>query len=220
MSPVEAIVFDLDGVIIDSEAVHHRAYEIALAPFGVDQIPLDIYSEHWSNAGTGLEYAERTWPGVRGPELKARKEAIFLDLLRTEAPLRPGAARAVRELSNRWPIALATGSQRAAALSVLDRFGLRVMFREIVGREDYPNDKPAPDAYEVACRRLGCEPRRCLAIEDSIKGLQAAVQAGMPCIAVPNEYTKAGDFTAAIERLPAMTDLTVSRIERLLRPRG
>lgn len=210
----KAILFDLDGVIIDSEAVHHRAYELALAPFGVESIPFEVYAEVWSNRGVGLDYAERTYPGVKAAEVKRRKDELFLELLRREARLRPGAAAAVRELSRRWPTALATGSPRAAALHVLERFGLAQHFRAVVGREDYRREKPAPDAFVRAAELLGAATSDCLAIEDSFKGLAAAVAAGIRCIVVPNDYTRTGDFSAAQAILASMTELTCAAIER------
>ena len=216
MSP-RAILFDFDGVIVDSEAVHHRAYELALAPHGVGRIPFEIYAEHWSNRGEGLVYAERTWPGVVATELKRRKEEFFVSLLESEARLRPGAAEAVAALSERWPAALATGSVRAAATHVLGRFGLEGRFRAVVAREDYERDKPAPDAFLRAAERLGVAPVECVAIEDSMKGLAAAIAAGIPCIVVPNDYTRAGRFEGAAVTLGSMHDLTPEVVEDVFR---
>jgi HAD superfamily hydrolase (TIGR01509 family) len=210
----KAILFDFDGVIVDSEAVHHRAYELALAPFGVERIPFEIYAEHWSNLGEGLAYAERTWPGVKASELKRRKEELFVELLESAAALRPGAEEAVIALAARWPAALATGSVRAAALHVLERFALRPRFRAVVAREDYERDKPAPDAFLRAAERLGVAPAGCIVIEDSMKGLAAAIAAGIPCIVVPNDYTRAGRFDGAVARLGSMRELTPEVVER------
>jgi len=210
----KAILFDFDGVIVDSEAVHHRAYELALAPFGVEGIPFEIYAEHWSNRGDGLLYAEERWPGVRATELKRRKEELFVGLLEREAKLRPGAETALRALARRWPIALATGSVRAAADHVLDRFGLRDCFRAVIAREDYEREKPAPDAFLQAAGRLGVAAVDCVAIEDSMKGLAAAIAAGSPCIVVPNDYTRAGRFDGAVATLGSMEELVPDVIER------
>ena len=212
MRTPKAILFDLDGVIIDSEAIHHRAYEIALAPFGVDTIPFEIYAEHWSNRGEGLAYAARAW-GVDPARLKLEKEALFLDLLRREGDLRAGAKAAVSSLAARWPTALATGSERAAARHVLERFGLEACFRVVVGREDYQRDKLVPDAFLRAVVLLGVEARECVAIEDSWKGLAAARAARIPCIVVPNDYTRAAPFEGACLRLESMESLTPDVVE-------
>lgn len=209
----KAILFDLDGVIVDSEAVHHRAYELALQPFGVTGIPFETYAEHWSNRGRGLDYVARHYPGVDPTDLKRRKEAALLDLLRNDARLRPGAAIAVQRLAARWPLALATGSARAVAALVLDRFALREQFRVVVAREDYRLDKPAPDAFLKAAELVGVPPGECVVIEDSVKGLTAARAARMCCILVPNDYTRRGDFRDAQVVLDSMDELTAELVE-------
>ena len=214
---LKAILFDLDGVIVDSEAIHHRAYELALEAYGVAEIPFEIYAEHWSNRGQGLDYAVRHFPGVEAKELKRRKEAALLNLLRSEVRLRPGAGSAVRRLAGHWPLALATGSARDVAALVLDRFALRDHFRVVVAREDYCLDKPAPDAFLKAAELVGVAPDDCLVVEDSVKGLSAARAAGMRCVVVPNDYTRRGDFFGAQVVLKAMNQLTIDLVESLFR---
>ena len=129
--------------------------------------------------------------------------------------LRPGAASAVKRLAGRWPLALATGSAHDVAGLVLDRFGLRDQFRVVVAREDYRLDKPAPDAFLKAADLIGAASGECVVIEDSFKGLGAARAAGMPCVVVPNDYTRRGDFRGAQVVLDSMDDLTVDLIESL-----
>jgi HAD superfamily hydrolase (TIGR01509 family) len=208
-----AILFDLDGVILDSEVLHHRAYERALAPFGISRIPFDVYAEHWSSRGQGIAFAVRTW-NVDPERLKRDKEARFRELLEREAELRRGAAQAVRRLAARWPLAVATGSPRDAAEFALRRFGLRAHFLVVVGREDYRQEKPAPDAFLRAAEGLGVAPGECVAIEDSWKGVAAAAAGGIPCIAIPNEYTRRGDFSRAALVLDEMSGLDEAAVLR------
>lgn len=212
-----AILFDFDGVIVDSEALHHRAYERALAPYGVDTIPLEIYADSFSNRGVGLEYCAKRVPGLDVAEMKRRKDQLFREILESDARLLPGVKDTLRILADRWPLAVATGSERAAAALVLERFALRGFFHAVIAREDYVRDKPAPDAFLRACEALGVTPEGCLVVEDSYKGLRAACAAAIPCVVIPNDYTRSGDFTGAAAVLGSIQELSADRVEEIHR---
>lgn len=210
-----AILFDFDGVIVDSESLHHRAYERALAPYGVDAIPLEIYADAFSNRGVGLEYCASRVPGLDVAELKRTKARVFREILESDARLLPGVKDTLRALAAKWPLAVATGSEHAAAALVLERFGLDGFFRAVIAREDYARDKPAPDAFLRACEVLHALPASCLIVEDSYKGLCAASAAGIPCVVVPNDYTRSGDFTGAAAILGSIRELSPDRVEEI-----
>ncbi|HSD11349.1 MAG TPA: HAD family phosphatase [Candidatus Binatia bacterium] len=211
-----AILFDFDGVIVDSEALHHRAYEIALAPHGVSSIPLDVYADRFSNRGLGLEYCAQQVRGLDVRELKRRKDRLFQEILEADARLLPGVADVLGALAEGRPLALATGSAREVVTFVLRRFDLLGFFRAVIGREDYDRDKPAPDAFLRACESLGEQPPSCLAVEDSYKGLCAARAAGIPCVVIPNEYTRNGNFAGAAAILSSLCELSAERAEAIL----
>jgi HAD superfamily hydrolase (TIGR01509 family) len=211
-----AILFDFDGIIVDSESLHHRAYEIALAPHGVTSIPVEVYADRFSNRGLGLEYCAQRIPGLDVRELKRRKDGLFREILETDARLLPGVAEALCNLGERRPLAVATGSSRDAVAGVLRRFALLGFFRVIVGREDYDRDKPAPDAFLRACESLGESPASCLAVEDSYKGLCAARAAGIRCAVIPNDYTRNGNFEGASAILSSLHELSSARAEAIL----
>ena len=206
-----AILFDLDGVIVDSESLHHRAYEHALTPYGVSSIPLDIYADRFSNRGVGLEYCAEQIPGIDLDALKAEKNRLFRELLETDARPLPGVIEIIRALAAERPLAVATGSGHDAAGYVLDRFGLRGCFAAVVAREDYARDKPQPDAFLRACESLGEPPASCLVVEDSYKGLCAACAAAIPCVVVPNDYTRGADFSGATAVVASIRELTLAR---------
>jgi HAD superfamily hydrolase (TIGR01509 family) len=210
-----AILFDFDGVIVDSEALHHRAYELALEPYGVHGIPKEVYADVFSNRGLGLAYCAERVPGLDVVELKHRKERYFLDLMTDSVRLLPGAVDAVRRLAAARPLALATGSLRAVVMETLGRFALDGAFRVVITREDYDREKPEPDAFLEACVRLGQAPARCLVVEDSYKGLCAARAAGIPCVVVPNDYTRAADFSGAAAVLSSLAALSGERAEEI-----
>ncbi len=210
-----AILFDFDGVIVDSESLHHRAYELALAPYGLSSIPFHVYADRFSNRGLGLEYCAEQVPGLDVVRMKQQKDRLFRELLEAEARLLPGVETVLRSLSAERRLAIATGSASEAAKSVLERFGLTVYFRQVIGREDYRRDKPAPDAFLRACAALGENPARCLAVEDSFKGMRAACEAGIPCVVVPNAYTRGGDFASAAAILSRLDELTPALAETI-----
>jgi len=210
-----AILFDFDGVIVDSEFLHHRAYELALARYGVSSIPFDVYADSFSNRGVGLAYCAEQIPGLDVARMKQEKDRWFRQLLETEAELLPGVDSTLRSLRVARPLAIATGSSREAANAVLARFGLTGCFTRVIGREDYRHDKPEPDAFLRACEALGQDPARCLAIEDSYKGLRAAWGAGIPCVVVPNAYTRGGDFALAAAILSTLEELTPAFAEAI-----
>jgi HAD superfamily hydrolase (TIGR01509 family) len=210
-----AILFDFDGVIVDSESLHHRAYELALAPYGLGSIPFDVYADRFSNQGKGLEYCAEQLPGIDLIRMKQEKDRLFRELLEAEARLLPCVESVLRSLSAERRIAIATGSSSEAARSVLDRFGLTSYLEQVIGREDYLRDKPAPDAFLCACAALGEDPARCLAVEDSFKGMRAACEAGIPCVVVPNAYTRRGDFASAAAILSRLDELTPALAEAI-----
>jgi HAD superfamily hydrolase (TIGR01509 family) len=107
-------------------------------------------------------------------------------LYRGAVPLLPGARQAVIALASHWPLGLASSANRTIIELVLELTGLSRHFKATVSSEEVAHGKPAPDVYLEAARRIGCEPRRCVAVEDSANGLRAAAAAGMKVVAIPN----------------------------------
>ena len=112
-------------------------------------------------------------------------------------PLLPHAVETVRELGERWPLGVASSSNRPIIELVLDRMGVRDCFAAVVSSEEVENGKPAPDVYLAVARGLGVDPKDCVAIEDSTNGIKAAVAAGMRTIAVPNRQFRPDDEVVA-----------------------
>src|SRR6185436_6019518 len=212
----EAVIFDLDGVLIDSEPSWNAAKEALVRETG----------------GRWREDAPRVMMGMSSPEWAAylRDElgvpmdldAIsgdvvrrMMDGYRRELPLLPGAERAVRALAARWPLALASSANRELIDLVLEPAGFADAFRVTVSSEEVERGKPAPDVYLAAARGLGVEPTQCVAIEDSSNGLRAAAAAGMTVIAIPNpHYAPEPDALAlAAAAVPVVGDVTPSLVE-------
>ena len=207
MVPIpKAILFDLDGVIVDSEPLHHRAFDRVFAEWGLPPIPFDLYADVFTSRGVGLEWSVRTH-GVDAEALQRRKQEIYGELLRSEARLCPGVAECVPGLARRFALAVATNSPRAEAEFVLERFALAAHYRAVVGREDYERPKPAPDPCLAAAARLGVRPEEAVVVEDASKGLAAALAASIRCVVVPNAYTQNGDLSGASARLQSLAEL-------------
>jgi len=214
--PKGAIIFDLDGVLIDSEALQYKAYTQVLARFGVT-VSAEEYAAHWIAAGRGPEYAVATYALPVSPDaLRALKHPVYHAILRAEVTLMPGVVQALTRLHPHFPLAVATNSNRQDVAFVMEHFGLHRFFAAVVTREDYVRAKPDPDAFVTAASRLGMPPRTCLVVEDAYKGIVAAHRAGATVLAVPNAFTRDNDFSLAAAVLHGLDELSVALAERLV----
>jgi HAD superfamily hydrolase (TIGR01509 family) len=207
---IEAVVFDLDGVVIDSEHVWDEVRrELAEERGGRwhDQASRDMMgmsSPEWSRYMHDVIGLEEP-PDEINAEVVSRLEAVYRESL----PLIPGAVAAVERLAERWPLGLASSSNRGVIDFVLEVSGLARLFRVTVSSEEVPRGKPAPDVYLEAARRLGVAPERCVAVEDSENGIRSAKSAGMCVLAIPNpQYPPAADALA-------LADLVLDSIAQL-----
>ena len=210
------VIFDLDGVIIDSEALQHRAYNLVLARFGIE-VDAAVYGREWIAAGRGPEFAVRELGlPIGADELRRLKDPVYHDLMRREIQLVPGARRAIERLRARFPLAVATNSRATDVGFVLEHFALTPLFDAVVTREHYAGAKPEPDAFLTAARALDLPPARCVVIEDATKGMRAAAAAGCACIAFPHDYTADNDTSTAQAVIGSLDELTVELVERIL----
>jgi HAD superfamily hydrolase (TIGR01509 family) len=182
----DAVVLDLDGVLLDSEEAWDGARRALVAERG------GTWKEGATEAMLGMSAPEwsayvRDELGVDMPaeEIDAHVVRRLLDGYRDELPLLPGAVEAVRALAERWTLGLASSSNAPVIATVLERAGLDDAIAAWVSSEEVAGGKPAPDVYVEAAGRLGVDPARCVAVEDSSNGLRAAAAAGMAVVAVP-----------------------------------
>ncbi len=191
---IDAVVFDLDGVLIQSEEIWNEVREQLARERG------GRYDERAQRAMMGMSAPEwsRYMHEVVGlpespDEIVAEVVALMEARYREEMPLIPGAVEAVERLAARWPLGMASSSNRILIDLVLQLSGLDRFFKATVSSEEVARGKPAPDVYVEACRRLGVEPTRTAAIEDSHTGIASAKAAGMRVIAIPNPTFPPGD---------------------------
>jgi len=213
---IEAVIFDLDGILIDSEHVWDEVRQQLAEERG------GRWNEHASRDMMGMSSIEwsRYMRDVVGleeepEEISAEVVRRLEERYRTQIPLIPGAEQAVERLAARWPLALASSSNRELIDLALTESGLGGFFRASVSSEEVARGKPAPDVFLEAARRLDADPTRCAAIEDSENGILAAKAAGMRTIAIPNpQYPPHEDaLTSADLVLATIEELTQAAVE-------
>jgi HAD superfamily hydrolase (TIGR01509 family) len=215
---IRAVVFDLDGVLIDSERLWDQARrEVAIGHNGhwrADDTAamLGMSSVEWS------EYMRDTLAVDLPPDqIVDLVVANLLEQYRRRLPLIPGAREAVQRIGRRWPLALASSAGRPVIDTVLAVAGLQHEFQATVASEEVPRGKPAPDVYLEAARRLGQPPPSCAAVEDSANGIRSALAARLRVVAIPNQdYPPPASVLAEAQLvIGSLADLTVARVEQL-----
>jgi len=208
---IDAVVFDMDGVLLDSEQVWNEVKRSLVVDWGgrwreaaaVDMMGMS--SPEWATY-----LADRM--GVDRPPVEIDVEVVsrMQNRYRAGLPLIPGAIEAVERLAGRWPLALASSSNRVLIDEALETAGLTGYFRVTVSSEEVPRGKPAPDVYLEAVRFLGIDPARAAAVEDSAAGIRSAAAAGMRVIAIPNpHYPPPADAVALADIvLDSISELT------------
>jgi HAD superfamily hydrolase (TIGR01509 family) len=221
VSEIEAIVFDLDGVIIDSEEVWEEVRRGYAAEHGREFLPdtqdrmMGMSTPEWSRHLAEEVGIPRTPEQVADDVLARMAERYRADL-----PLIPGAVDAVRRLGARFTLGLASSSARILIDQVLDTAGLTDAFAVALSTEEVPRGKPAPDVYLAVAGKLGLRPDVCAAVEDSSNGLRSAAAAGMAVVAIPHGvYPPAPDALAQARLvISGPSELTVTAVEGLRSP--
>lgn len=208
------VIFDLDGVLINSEPLHCRAFQAALRPYGVTLTARDYYAGYI--VYSDREVLERLLPDRGALEAAvAAKEQRYRELVEEGVPpFRDGLALVAKTVG--WRVALATGSIRYEAESALRSLGIRDRFEVVVTREDCRQGKPDPEPFLRAAAGLGLPPRRCVVIEDTPGGVQAAKSAGMIAVAVTHSCSRSQLIGADL----VVDDLEAVSLDELLAPGG
>jgi HAD superfamily hydrolase (TIGR01509 family) len=213
---IDAVVFDLDGVLLHSEELWDEARKRLVAETGgtwrdgATEEMLGMSSLEWSRY-----VRDRLGVPLDPDEISRRVAAEVGDLYRNELPLIDGATDAVHRLADRWPLGLASSSNREVIDLALELAGVRDRFGAVVSSEEVRRGKPAPDVYLEAARQLGVAPERCAAIEDSPNGIRSAHAAEMRVIAIPNPgFPPGADVLAlAAVTLDSLRDLVPEVVE-------
>ncbi|PYL00528.1 MAG: phosphatase [Verrucomicrobia bacterium] len=216
MKQFQAIIFDMDGVVVDSEPLHERAFREVLAEIGYGRSHGIDFPAYYGKSDLIVwrDFIARHRPPQSLDELLDRKEKKFAGLLQREEPIFNGLLELLEKLSLRCSLALASGSRHPTIDAVLAMRGLRRLFRAVVSSEDVGHGKPAPDVFLRAAELLAVAPNDCCVIEDSEAGVEAGLAAGMTVIAITNSLPP--------EKLSRASKVvgTYGEIESLLLPQG
>jgi HAD superfamily hydrolase (TIGR01509 family) len=208
---IQAVVFDLDGVLIDSERLWDRARREVTAQHDGRWRPEATTAMQGMSSTEWSEYLRDALGVQLSPgRISDLVVANLLEQYQRGLPLLPGAVEAVRRTGQRWPLGLASSANRVVIDKVLAIAGLRDSFQATVSSEEVPRGKPAPDVYLEAARRLGQPPQACAAVEDSANGIRSARAAGMHVVAIPNrDYPPPAAVLAEADAVAAtLSDLT------------
>ncbi|HVV17177.1 MAG TPA: HAD family phosphatase [Polyangia bacterium] len=199
----DAILFDNDGVLVDTESLYYRANRDVLATVGV-HLNEATYVELYLRQGVGAFHlaAARGLSPDAIVALRAARNRLYNDLVAHEDISIPGVFEVVRRLAARYRLAIVTSAEPEPFARTHARTGLLPLFELVLTRADTVRAKPAPDPYLLAVSRLGVPAARCLVIEDSERGLRAAKAAGLSCWVVPSGLTRGSNFGAADGVLP------------------
>lgn len=198
---LKAIIFDFDGIIAHTEPIHLKAFQATLREYGMG-ITEEEYFEKY------LAYDDRTFfrellkdrhiehDEQMVSEMMSGKSGHYDNLISGNIEFLPGVRGFIKSAGDKYPLAIGSGALREEIVVILEHAGIECYFKVIVSAEDVTRSKPAPDVFMEALRRLNMEPRvsgtihprDCLVIEDSVSGIQAALSAGMKCLAVTNSY--------------------------------
>ncbi len=207
----QGVIFDFDGLIVDSEPFHYRAYSEVFKKYGHTIDPEEYWVE-FTSKGKGIAGEIERYNlkiDVKPEDMRREKFGIYSGFCQSgEIKLFPDARRLVELLRTKYSIAIASGSWGHDIRTILGHADAQHLFPIILGKESATREKPHPDIFLNAAQAMGCPPAGCVVLEDALKGLDAAKQAGMACIIVRNKLNQNIDFHGA--------DLIVSGLSEVL----
>jgi HAD superfamily hydrolase (TIGR01509 family) len=201
-------LWDNDGVLVDTEHLFFRATSEIFGGSGIE-VTRELYVDYAMRHGRSL-FELMAARGVGEEEIRrirSRRDDRYTQLLREGVEVMPGVRETLASLQGQLPMAIVTASGREHFELIHAGLGLLRHFEFVLAAGDYARHKPEPDPYLAAARRLGLDPSDCIAVEDSERGLRAAVAAGMRCLVVPSGFSAGGDFSAADRVLDSASDI-------------
>ncbi|MEJ2703046.1 MAG: HAD family phosphatase [Sedimentisphaerales bacterium] len=212
---VSTVIFDLDGLLADTEKLHRGAYRQVFSKLGVE-LTDEEYEDHWIRHGRSIDaFVEKRNLGIDPQLIRSMKAQVYGEMVRSGVEPMPGARELLGSLQDKKRLALATSSYPKDAHAVLNVLDFADRFYCVVTKGDVERIKPYPDLFLHVADRMSEPAEQCLVIEDAEKGIVAADAAGMKSIAVPNEHTMSNDFSKATLVLDSLDQIDCELIDQL-----
>ena len=212
-----AVIFDMDGLLVDTEPMHGESYVRTFAHFGL-KLSVEEYRQAVTIGGMSVLnlYLSHGGDESRWQEVSVQKSKCFKCIFEKNGALMPGVLNLLDSLRQAHiPTAIATSSGRSSLKTIMDKFDIQPFFDHLITWRDVETSKPDPDAFIEAARRMDARCEDCIVLEDSPRGVLAAHRAGMKCIAVPTSSTADGDFSLATVVVNSLEDVTIESIRQL-----
>ena len=213
-SKIKAVIFDMDGVLVDTEPLHYITLSKILKKYKYDLTKKEFIMDF---VGVGKEICAEKMSkklGIPESEILKRRNIIYRGLMK-KARERKGAISLVKKLRKNFKVCVATSSKRNEVLIVLKNAKFSGLFKKIVTGSNVKRLKPYPDVYLFAAKKINAKPSECIAIEDTEVGVAAAKTAGMKCIAVPHAFSKKQDFSLADKVVKSLSVIDDKLIQSL-----
>jgi HAD superfamily hydrolase (TIGR01509 family) len=212
---IAAVIFDLDGLLSDTEKLHLAAYKEVFSELGFE-LSDEEYAEHWIRDGKGTNaFIEKKNLTADSDFIRREKAIVYRKLVSTSAEPMPGAHELLCSLQGKKIMALATSSHPKDANAVIKALGFEDFFSYVASKNSIERVKPYPDIFLHVAQEINMPPENCLVIEDAEKGILAADAAGMKSIAVPNKYTIDNDFSKATLLVNSLEEVSCELIDNL-----
>ncbi len=208
---IKAVIFDLDGLLANTEPLHYRAWKDTLKKYDIPFTEDNFMNVVGKGSEWTAEFLDEKFSLTADKKiLIAEKRKRFWEIIEDVKPMK-GARELASKMREKFKVALATNSTRAYADKVLNTIGIDE-FEVMVTGDDVKNLKPSPEIYVLAAKKLNLRPEECVAIEDSPSCVESAKKAGLKCIAVPNKYTKHQDFPDHDMTAESLAKITAEKI--------
>lgn len=211
---IKALLFDMDGLLTNTEPLHYKAYREAFKIKDFNLLESD-FQRIWTLKGEGCAGVIKEFNlNLNENEMRNLKKDIYLDIVSKEAKLMPGAMEILNKVKNDFRLALVSASHDYSIRKIFEIFKFDGFFDVVLTCEDVKNIKPNPEAFLKAAKMLNVNPKECVVFDDAEKGIIAAKNAGMKCVAIPNSYSRNGDFSKANLILNSLNDVDVEILKK------